>query len=79
MRRSHCPPERNEGGSSGIRRGTRSPPLPKEEGNALSCHKEGCMITGRAKERTKKRKGIASNTDQKNQHEELTRAGNYAC
>jgi len=50
-----------------------------EEGKALSCHKEGYMITGRAEERTKKRKGIASSTDQKNRHEELTRAENYAC
>jgi len=76
-RRRH--PKRNEGSASGTGRGTRSPPLPTEEGKALSRHKEGYMNTGRAEERTEKRKGIASSTDQKNRHEELTRAENYAC
>ena len=54
-------------------------PLPTEEGKALSCHREGCMIIGRAEEKTEKREGIASSTDQKNRHEELIRAENYAC
>jgi len=58
---------------------TRSLPLPIEGGKALACHKEGYMIIGRAVERTEKRKWKASRTDQKNRHDELTRAGNYVC
>jgi len=75
-------PQRDEGGSSGIRRLTRSPPLPKEGGKTLSCPKEGYMTPpppGRAEERTEKRNWKASRTDQKNRHDELTRVGNYAC
>ena len=34
-------PQRDEGGSPGIRRLTRSPPLPNEEGKTLFCPKEG--------------------------------------
>jgi len=37
------------------------------------------MIIGRAEEKTEKRTGIANSTDQKNRHEELTRAEYYAC
>jgi hypothetical protein len=48
-------------------------------GKALSCHKEGYRITGRAKEKTEKRKRKANRTDQKNQHDVPTRAGNFAC
>jgi hypothetical protein len=57
----------------------RSPPTPKEGGKALSCHKKGYRITGRAEERTEKRKRKANRTDQKNRHDVLTRAGNFAC
>jgi len=71
--------KKERGGLFRNRKGDEEPPLPKEEGKALSCHKEGYMITGRAEERTEKRKGIASSTDQEIRHDELTRAGNYAC
>jgi hypothetical protein len=37
------------------------------------------MMIGRAEEKTEKREGIASSTDQKNRQEELIRAENYAC
>jgi len=37
------------------------------------------LIIGRAEEKTEKRTEIASSTDQKNRHEELIRAENYAC
>jgi len=37
------------------------------------------MISGRAEEKTEKRTGIASSRDQKDRHEELIRAENYAC
>jgi hypothetical protein len=47
-------------------------------GKALSCHKEGYRITGRAEERTEKRKRKANRTDQKNRHDVLTRGGNFA-
>jgi len=37
------------------------------------------MIPGRAEEKTEKRERKANRTDQENRHDELTRAGNYAC
>jgi len=78
-RRRRHPPTRNEGSASGTGRETRSPPLTTKEGKALSCHIEGHMIIVRAEEKTEKRKGMDSSTDQKNRHEEPIRAENYAC
>jgi len=78
-RRKYRPPKSNEGSAAGTGRGTRSPPLPIEEGKALSRHKKGYMTTGRAEERIEKRIGRVSSTDQKNRHEEPTRAENHAC
>jgi len=76
------PPQGDEGGSSGTGTLTRGLPLLNEGGEITSRLKEGYISPpppGRAEERTEEVKREVSRTDQKNRHDEPTRAENYAC
>jgi len=70
---------KERGGLFRNQEGDKEPPPNQSGREGPFLPKGGYRITGKAEERTEKRKRKANRTDQKNQHDVPTRAGNFAC